>query len=201
MAHFSSTPFVLLGYFARAHGVRGEVSIHSFAESSKILLGEVFFGPPAGISGQGRDQRAACPKEADLVPAKITAVRQHHGAVLALVEGVADRDAAEALRHRGVYIARSKLPRARKHEVYLHDLVGLSVLTADESGAGGLKAVGVIASVASPAGQELWAITTPDGKEVLFPAVPEFVESIDVDAGTVVIAPPPGLLELYTGEA
>jgi 16S rRNA processing protein RimM len=46
----------------------------------------------------------------------------------------------------------------------------------------------------------LWSIRTPDGKEVLFPAVEEFVLDIDLEAGSVRIAPPPGLLDLYLGE-
>ena len=196
VTHTPAAPFVLLGYVAKAHGVRGEVSIHSFAESPKLLLGEIFFGPVTdsaqGTAGQG------CPERSALTPATVTAVRQHHGAVLVMVEGIDDRDAADALRRRGVFIARGKLPRARNHEVYLHDLLGLAVMVADPNGAGGFQSVGAITSIASPAGQELWSITTPEGKEILFPAVPEFVGTIDLDAGTVVITPPPGLIELYT---
>ena len=196
VTHTPAAPFVLLGYVAKAHGVRGEVSIHSFAESPKLLLGEIFLGPVAdsaqGTAGQG------CPERSSLTPATVTAVRQHHGAVLAMMEGIDNRDAAEALRRRGVYIARSKLPRVRKHEVYLHDLLGLAVMVAEPNETEGFQRIGTLASVASPAGQELWSITTPEGKEILFPAVPEFVGTIDLDAGTVVITPPPGLIELYT---
>lgn len=49
--------------------------------------------------------------------------------------------------------------------------------------------------------QEVWVIVTPDGREVLFPAVPEFVPDIDLDAEIIRIAPPEGLLELYLGQS
>ena len=62
------------------------------------------------------------------------------------------------------------------------------------------REIGVITAVAAPAGQELWTITTPAGEEVLLPAVPEFVLDIDLTAEIVVIAPPPGLLDLYLGK-
>ena len=44
-------------------------------------------------------------------------------------------------------------------------------------------------------------IATPDGKEILFPAVDQFVISIDLEEGKAVIAPPPGLIELYLSES
>ena len=40
-------------------------------------------------------------------------------------------------------------------------------------------------------------ILTPEGKEILLPAVPEFVADIDLDTEIIRITPPEGLLELY----
>jgi 16S rRNA processing protein RimM len=56
--------------------------------------------------------------------------------------------------------------------------------------------LGVLARV-EPAGQELWIITGVRGNEILLPAVPEFVNSIDARRGVIRVSPPPGLLELY----
>jgi 16S rRNA processing protein RimM len=51
--------------------------------------------------------------------------------------------------------------------------------------------------VDTPAGQEIWTILTPEGREILFPAAPDFVLEINPEAGLARIAPPPGLLALY----
>ena len=52
---------------------------------------------------------------------------------------------------------------------------------------------------ATPGGAELWVIRDAAGNEILFPAADALVPEIDLDAGFVVIDPPPGLLELYQG--
>ena len=62
--------------------------------------------------------------------------------------------------------------------------------------------LGLLEDISFPAGQEIWTIRTPDaegGREILLPAVPQFVLDIDLDAGTVCINPPEGLIELYCG--
>jgi 16S rRNA processing protein RimM len=45
-------------------------------------------------------------------------------------------------------------------------------------------------------GQDLLSVRREGGREVLVPFVAEIVPEIDVDAGRVVIDPPPGLLNL-----
>ena len=57
--------------------------------------------------------------------------------------------------------------------------------------------IGAIADVDLSSGQEIWRIATPDNKEILFPAVPEFVAELDARTRTARISPPPGLLEIY----
>jgi 16S rRNA processing protein RimM len=43
----------------------------------------------------------------------------------------------------------------------------------------------------------VWKIITEDGKEILFPAVQEFVDSVDMEQKKIVITPPDGLLDVY----
>lgn len=123
-------------------------------------------------------------------------VRAHHGLLIVSFTGVHSRNEAELLRQHTLLVPRSRLSPLEEDEVYLLDLPGLRVLAVDEE-SGGEREVGVIASVDIPAGQEIWTITTPDGQEILFPAVDQFVLDIDLDARTARIAPPPGLLEIY----
>lgn len=123
-------------------------------------------------------------------------MRAHHGLLIVSFTGVHSRNEAELLRQHTLLVPRSRLSPLEEDEVYLLDLPGLRVLAVDEE-SGGEREVGVIASVDIPAGQEIWTITTPDGQEILFPAVDQFVLDIDLDARTARIAPPPGLLEIY----
>ena len=198
MSASSDSSLVPIGHLSKAHGIRGEVVLVLEADSLELVNGELFLRP--------RGQR---------ITRKLTVVqvRLHHGKLLVSFEGISTRNEAELLCRHTVLIPKDRLPPLEENEIFLSDLPGLRVFVADSSSevpekghAGGAiaargKEIGIIASVDIPAGQELWTITTPDGKEILFPAVDPFVISIDLEEGAALIAPPPGLLELYLTEA
>jgi 16S rRNA processing protein RimM len=123
--------------------------------------------------------------------ARVAAVRMHKGCPLALLEGVGDRTEAEKLRGARLLLPEDELPEKVGNELYLHQLPGLEAVL-HESG----RSIGHIDHVEFPGGQEVWAIRTDGGGEILFPAVAAFVVSVDVEKGRVVIDPPPGLLEI-----
>ena len=170
-----------IGFVAKAHGIRGEVHVALNTDNPELLAGPVLL----------RLGRAAP------APHTVVGLRTHHGGLLVRLEGLTDRTAAEALRGAEILIDRAKLPPLEEGEIFLNDLIGLVVRCESATGPAEL---GRIESVDIPAGQEIWSIRTPEGKEVLFPAVPDFVRRIDPVAGEVCIAPPPGLLDLYLGE-
>jgi 16S rRNA processing protein RimM len=75
-------------------------------------------------------------------------------------------------------------------EFFDHQLRGLAVLDTDG------RAIGVVDDVLHLPGQDLLAVRREGGREVLVPFVAELVPQIDLEAGRVVIDPPPGLLNL-----
>lgn len=165
-----------IGRIGRCHGLKGEVRVTSYAESPEIFAGSLWLSdgrnPPVQREIEGR--------------------RMHQGQVLLRFAGIADRTAAEALRGLTVLIEMDRLPELDDDEVYVHELLGLQVVDGHTG-----TMLGELSRVDFLAGQELWAIVTPQGREILFPAVPEYVERIDLDAAVARILPPPGLLELY----
>ena len=124
-------------------------------------------------------------------PARVVAVRMHKGRPLALLEGVSNRTEAEKLRGARLLLPEDELPDTAEDELYLYQLPGLEVVHAN----GNL--IGHIEHVEFPGGQEVWAIRTAEGREVLFPAVEPFVLAVNLEEGRIVIEPPPGLLEIY----
>lgn len=111
--------------------------------------------------------------------------------MLITFEGVDGRDQADALRGMEVLIREEDLPRANEEDVFMYELEGLSVELEDGT------VVGTISDFILAPGQETWVIISPEGKEILFPAVEEFVLSVDLDAEKVVVDPPEGLIDLY----
>lgn len=175
----ADTVFVHTGTLTRPHGIKGEICVDWYADSPELLQGPVFL--QAG-------------KETPR-PVKIVSVRLHKGQPLVRMEGIEDRTAAEGLRGVRLLVRREDLPEPDEDEAYLHDLLGLDVLE-DATG----RRLGVLEHVEFPNGQEVWSIRADDGKEILFPAVEEFITAFDLEAGHIRITPPPGLLEIYLGE-
>lgn len=169
---------ILVGVVARPHGVRGELCVDWHADSPELLDG------PLWLRLGSRPPR----------PARVAQWRMHKGRPLVLFEGVADRDAAEALRGAELLVAREDLPDIADDEFYVEDMIGCAVLL--ESG----RRIGALEHVEFPAGQPLWSIRADDGKEILFPAQPQFIAAFDPDAPSVTIAPPEGLLDIYLTE-
>ena len=124
-------------------------------------------------------------------PARVMAVRMHKGRPLALLEGISDRTEAEKLRGARLLLPEDELPGTAEDDLYLYQLPGLEVV--HENG----SLIGHIDHVEFPGGQEVWAIRTAGGREILFPAVESFVLAVNLEEARVVIDPPPGLLEIY----
>ena len=163
-----------MGTLTRAHGLKGELCVEWHADS------------PLRTASLYMQLGAETPR-----PVRVTAVRTHRGRPLALLEGVGDRTEAEKLRGARLLLPEDELPEKSGDELYLYQLPGLEAVL-HESG----RIIGHIDHVEFPGGQEVWAIRTAGGGEVLFPAVASFVVSVDVEKGRVVLDPPPGLLEI-----
>jgi 16S rRNA processing protein RimM len=158
---------VLLGVVAAPHGVRGLVRIRSYTEDPMAVAA---YGPLSDETG----------KKAYRVEA-LSAAR---GAVLARLEGVADRTAAEALRGLRLYVERERLPGTGEREWYEADLIGLAAVGRDGRDWGK-----VIAFHDFGAG----SVMELSGG-VMLPFTDEAVPEIDVEGGKVLVEPPAGLL-------
>ena len=172
---------VEIGTLARPHGIRGEIRVNYYADSLELLRGDVVY-----LQAGNKPPRKM----------EIDTVRMHQGTPLIRFVEAPDRTAAEFLRGQTLLIPESALPELDEDEVYLHDMLGLSVVL-DATG----QKLGVLDHVLFHGEQELWSIPGDPGRasghEILFPAVPEFVADIDLDTEIIRITPPEGLLELY----
>jgi 16S rRNA processing protein RimM len=158
---------VLLGIVAAPHGVRGLVRIRSFTEDPMAVAG---YGPLSDETGKKRFT--------------VEALSASRGAVLARIEGVADRNAAEALRGVKLYVERSVLPETGEKEWYEADLIGLAAVGQDGRDWGK-----VVAFHDFGAGSMLEV-----SGGVMLPFTDEAVPEIDVEGGKVIVNPPEGLL-------
>jgi 16S rRNA processing protein RimM len=166
----SSNETIDVGYVLRAHGVRGIVRIKAAIELSK--LDAIFIGDERFVV-----RHASRDKEDWLVT----------------LDGVGDRDAADALRGKKV-----RLPREAVHvaddELLVADLVGCKVL--DVAG----TMLGEVTGSFDSGAHEVLEVRAADGKEFMLPFIDEFIREVDTDGKRIVCDPPPGLVNLDDAE-
>jgi len=157
-----------VGYVARAHGLRGEVRVELHNPGAETL----FDAEAVYVGGLRFAVAGARPGPGD--------------GVLLTLEGVTDRDAADALRGRAVEVRRDQI-HLGDGEVLVADLVGCAAVLEDGTPWGVIVAVEVGA-------QDRLVIRDGDVVRQL-PLVDAFVRGVDLVARSVVVAPPAGLPE------
>lgn len=123
-------------------------------------------------------------------PVEIKSVRYMKNMVILRLAGVEDRNAAEALRGKYLYIDRKDMWQLPEDTYLVKDLLNLSVV--DESG----NAVGTLVDVIQNSAQDLYEIQREDGSTFLLPAVGEFVRRVDLKKRLMAVRLIEGLVEL-----
>ncbi|MFA7512871.1 ribosome maturation factor RimM [Mycolicibacterium vanbaalenii] len=170
---------LVVGRVVKAHGVTGElaVDVRTDDPEGRFVAGAVLRGRPA----RGGAEREFV----------IESVRAHGDRMLIRLQGVGDRDAADALRGTLFLVDSAELPPIEDpDEFYDHQLEGMAVSTT------GGQPVGTVAEVLHTAAGELLAVRDPDGAEVLVPFVSAIVVSVSLADNAIEIDPPEGLLDL-----
>ena len=180
MAETGAGDRVVLGRVVGAHGVRGTLRVAVSGDDRVHLLD----APTVELSFEARDPTR---------PRRRFAVRSasagRPGEVRLGLEGVDDRDAAEALRGALVLGEAARLPALAPGEHYWYELIGCEVETV--AGA----PVGRVREIWETGAHDVLVVEDRDGREHLIPAVDAFVKEVDRAARRVRIEPVPGLLQ------
>jgi len=159
---------ILLGEIGSAHGIRGEVNIRTFTED------------PADIAAYGPLSDKTGKRMFSIAGLRVTAK-----AVIARLQGVDDRTAAEKLRNTGLYVKRNQLPELEPGAYYYEDLAGLAAVNADGGG------LGTVLGVVNYGAGDLVEISLPGERETLLvPFTTEAVPEVDLEAGRVTVVLP-----------
>jgi 16S rRNA processing protein RimM len=166
---------VIVGRIGRPHGVRGDaiVGVRTDEPEARFAVGARLDTDPAGVG-----------------PLTVAATRWHSGELVVRFTGINDRTAAGGLTGTWLSVDSGTLDELQDPDEFRdHQLVGLTVRTKDG------EVVGVVSDVLHY-GQDLLAIrpAAGSGGELLVPFVKAIVTDVDVAGGTIVIDPPPGLL-------
>ena len=146
------------GRIVNTHGIQGEVKIVPWCDTPQFLC---------GFSTLYLDGK----------PVEVLSARVHKGNVLARLVGYSTVNDAMLLKNKVVFIHREDAALPEGH-FFLADLIGARVLDADSG-----EELGTLAEVLSPAGQQIYVVRGK--REILIPAVEQFVVETNVDQGYI----------------
>jgi 16S rRNA processing protein RimM len=167
---------ILVGKVVGAHGIRGNLKVHSYTESFSVYEAE------EGI-------HAILP-DGSIRAVTVDRVCPHGKNLLMNFESVTRRDQAESLIGTELFVEKDRLPALEEDTYYWFDLVGLRVI--DSSG----TRLGRLVRVIPTSGNDVYVVRGECGgqpKETLIPAIGDVVLSIDLEGGIMTVDLPEGL--------
>jgi 16S rRNA processing protein RimM len=166
---------VVVGRLARPHGLRGEMSVEVLTDfPGRFVPGLAL----AATDASGSRRRSLV----------VSTVRAAGVRLLIAFEGVGTRTDAEGLQGLDLAVpAGSEVPRPAGY-VYHFDVEGCRAV--DRAG----RELGLVTGLSDVGGRSLLELRTPAGEREV-PFVEPIVVSVDLEARTVVLDPPAGLLD------
>lgn len=167
-----------LGYVAKLHGFKGEVSFFLDVTNSEeyTSLDSVFID----INGQ---LTPFFVESFQLKPKSFAAVK---------LEGVDSENDAKILLRKNLYLPLADLPALNGVHFYDHEVVGFQVVDVS------FGPVGILQTIIDLPVNPLIQIDA-NGKEVLMPFVKDLVQSVDRENKILTVKAPEGLIGIYLG--
>ena len=167
---------LVLGKVAGAWGIQGWIKIHAFGDDPLAWRKM----PKLWLKAEGAGDEADTAD--NWVTYKLIQLRMQGSTVVAYLEGVADRTAAEAMKGQLIGAPRAALPPTDPNEYYWTDLIGLAVH--NEQGID----LGTVTELMESGANAVMSVTDAEGNTRLLPFVGEIVKTVDRAAGRMVVA-------------
>lgn len=166
--------YMAVGLLTSAHGLRGEIKVElhtdfpeRFAPGVELYLGE------------------------QLEKVTIQSARPHQGQVLLQFQGLESREDADTLRGLWAFIPDEQAVELEEDTYFVHDIIGLSVQTADG------QLLGTVEDVLFTGANDVYIVKTADepSREILLPAIGDVIKQVDLAQGIMVVELLPGLID------
>lgn len=110
--------------------------------------------------------------------------------VIIKLKGFDTPEAVRVLRQCDIYVSRDDAAPLKEGEYYFADILGLKVIDEDE------KPLGCITDILETGANDVYEITSDDGKKILLPAIKECILNIDIESSVMKVHVIDGLLDL-----
>lgn len=166
--------FFRVGVISSTHGVRGEVKVfpttedvQRFKKMKEVLL------------DTGKEK----------LPLEIEGVKFFKQFAILKFKGYDNINDIEKYKGKELWVTRENAVPLEENEYYIADLIGLTVIS-DEK-----EELGTLTDVLQTGANDVYVVKLKDGKEGLFPAIADCVQSVDLENGTMIVHVMEGLLD------
>ena len=144
-----------IGKVVTTHGVRGDIKVypHTNVENMFAKIKKIYIG---------EEER------------KILSVKYAKGCPVLNLEGTNTVEEAQLLIGKTVFANEEELPNLEQDSYYLKDIIGCTAVDEEEN------EIGKITDVIFTGANDVYQIETENGREMLVPAVKEFVLKVDI---------------------
>lgn len=164
--------FVLIGKFRRPHGIRGEIRMTVLTDFPELIS-------PGQIIYAGERYQAYTVRD----------IRGNGDDMLVSLKELPDRTAVEIFRNIMVYMKSEDMPDLPEGEFFIHQLVGMEVITDQD------EKLGILKEILITGANDVYLVESPEGKELLLPATEEVVLDISQENRQILVHIIPGLLD------
>jgi 16S rRNA processing protein RimM len=179
--------YAIVGLIRKAQGIRGEVVIEPLTDKPDVVFASgsrVFAGTSDGDLAIVRDVRG----EEETPTLTVSGSKPFKKGLIVQFEELQDRDSADLWRGRYLLAPFSELPPLQDDQVYLHDLIGMAVVSTDG------ERLGVVTTFYELPQGILLDVQTARGSTMI-PYRPEIIIRTDIQARAIVINDTLGFLD------
>ena len=173
--------WLIVGLITSSHGINGQVKVKSLSDFDERFI-------KSGIRWLQKENEP---------PSKIILISgfKQPGKAIFIVkfQGINTRNHADQLKKFKILVKTDKLPKLKKEEFHLLELINLEVKILENNE---LKIIGKVINLENEQNNLLVIELLKNQKKVLIPFVKEIVPLVDIKNNFLIINPPNGLLEL-----
>lgn len=164
-----------IGVYANTHGVRGEIKVFPTTEDVRRFdyLKELVMD---------------CGKEG-MKTFEVKSTRYFKNMVILKFKGIDNINDIEKYKGAELFVTRENAIPLEEDEFYIADIIGAEVVSDTGESLGELK------DVMQTGANDVYVVGLKNGKEGLFPAIPDCIKEVDVENKRLVVHVMPGLLD------
>lgn len=167
-------PYLRVGVISSTHGLKGEVKIFPTTDDPGR-----FRGLEHVLLDTGKEKRLLT----------ITQVKYFKNQVILKFKEFNDINEIERYRGCDLYVSREDAVPLEENENFIVDLMGMQVETEDG------KILGRLTDVLQTGANDVYIVESPEGKEILLPAIPDCILKVDVESQKMCVHLLEGLLD------